>query len=336
MNKLSSLPLQKVALFRALQIGDLLCAIPAVRAFKKAYPASNITLIGLPWAQRFVKRFPDYFSDFIHFPGYPGLPEQGFDTRHYISFLEEVNKRSFDLLIQMHGNGALVNPVAALCGAKRITGYFEPGKYCPDAELCMPYPEEGAEITKHLQLMEFLGIAAQDEQLEFPVTAAEQQSFSDICATYDLQPKQYVCVHPGARDTRRWWSAQNFAQVADLLTEKGYTVVLTGTESEYHTTQLVASSMRHEAINLTGKTDLGTLAVLIKNARMLLSNDTGVSHIASAVKTPSVVIFLASDPSRWAPLDQNRHRIILPHESENMSYVVSSTEQALLYQEAGP
>ena len=75
MDKLIDLQPKRIAIFRALQLGDLLCAIPAVRALKKNYPNAEITLLGLPWASTFVKRFSNYFSDFIPFPGYPGLIE---------------------------------------------------------------------------------------------------------------------------------------------------------------------------------------------------------------------------------------------------------------------
>ncbi len=52
------------------------------------------------------------------------------------------------------------------------------------------------------------------------------------------------------------------------------------------------------------------MALLLANARLLFSNDTGVSHVAAAFQTPSVILFTASDPNRWRPLDHHLHRII--------------------------
>ena len=80
--------IKKIAVFRALQLGDLLCAIPAVRALRAAFPNAEITLIGLPWAKDLVARFNQYFDKFISFPGYPGLPEQPFDASKFEEFTE--------------------------------------------------------------------------------------------------------------------------------------------------------------------------------------------------------------------------------------------------------
>jgi ADP-heptose:LPS heptosyltransferase len=334
MTKLATLQPKKIAIFRALQIGDMLCAIPALKALRHACPHAHITLIGLPWAEGFVRRFGTYLDDFIPFPGYPGLPEQTWQPQQILDWMRTVIGRQFDLLVQLHGNGAIVNPLVAALGSRAVTGFYEPGRYCPNPDLYTPYPEEGPEVRRLLTLVNFLGAPSLGEQLEFPVTAGEERAAGEICHHYGLQPKKYVCVHPGARDTRRWWSARHFARAADEVADKGFAVVLTGTQGEGETVQSVAAAMRNPSVNLAGQTDLGTLAVLLRDARMILSNDTGVSHIAAAVRTPSVVIFLASDPKRWAPLDGRRHRIILPHESEQIDYVLGHVDRALFYNEA--
>ena len=109
---------QKIAILRALHLGDMMCTIPALRALKTALPGSDITLIGLPWASDFTKRFPLYLDDFIEFPGYPGLPEQEPDIFRIPAFISEMQDQRFDLVLQMQGSGSITNSLVALFGGK--------------------------------------------------------------------------------------------------------------------------------------------------------------------------------------------------------------------------
>jgi ADP-heptose:LPS heptosyltransferase len=120
-----------------------------------------------------------------------------------------------------------------------------------------------------------------------------------------------TCVlHPGARLASRRWPVERFANVADGLAEQGLRVVITGTSAEYSIAEQVVASMRAPAINLTGATDLGMFAALLSEARLLVCNDTGASHVAAATRTPSIVVCAGSDPERWAPLDAERHHVL--------------------------
>ena len=119
-----------------------------------------------------------------------------------------------------------------------------------------------------------------------------------------------MCIHPGARLASRRWPAQRFAQVADGLAARGLRIVLTGSEQERDITQAVLMAMHAPALDMTGRTDLGALAALIAHARLVVCNDTGISHIAAGVATPSVIICSGADPGRWAPLDRQRHHLL--------------------------
>lgn len=321
--------IDEILILRALQLGDLLCAIPAIRALKKAQPDSRIVLIGLPWAASFVSRFSRYFSGFINFPGFPGLIEQPFNATDFMNFISRLRHRKADLFIQMHGNGTISNDISVMSQASRLAGFYVKGGHCPDSQLYMPYPAEVSEVKKHLMLMEFLGVPSAGEHLEFPVSDAEQERYFEIGRTHGLVAGGYVCVHPGARDTRRRWEAVKFAEVADAMAAKGYRVVLTGSREEYDAVHKVAAAMKHPAVNLAGKTGLGELAMLIKHARLLFANDTGVSHIAAAVGTQSIIVFLVSDPARWAPENKDLHRVILPRESENVEHALVMADEVL-------
>jgi ADP-heptose:LPS heptosyltransferase len=302
--KLPSSEIKKIAIFRALQLGDMLCAVPAFRALRHAYPDAEIVLLGLPWAESFVKRFSNYFDRFIHFPGYPGLPEQPFSEETWQAFKQHMQEEKFDLLLQMQGNGTIVNAVMFELGAKHVAGYHNTESRV-DSGLFVDYPDCGHEAERHLVLMQHLGIESQGTNLEFPTTQEEENALTAL--RLPIRPKRYVCVHPGSRGAWRQWPPEYFAKLSDECAEKGYQIVVTGTVEEKEITSALISYLRHPAIDLTGKTSMGAVACLIKDAFLLIANCTGVSHISSATKTPSLIISMDGEPERWGPLDHSIH-----------------------------
>ncbi|HEY2147134.1 MAG TPA: glycosyltransferase family 9 protein, partial [Pirellulales bacterium] len=240
-------------------LGDLLCAVPAFRALRAALPDANISLIGLPWAVEFARQYVEYFDDFIEFPGYPGLPERSWDPYAVVRFLADVQTRQFDLAIQMHGSGSFVNPLVSLFGARRTAGYFRAGEYCPDSETFLEYPGDLPEVRRHLRLAAFLGAPPRGEQLEFPLTAAGDVEARMIADAYDISPRKYICLHPGARYPSRRWPPAKFAAVANSFAGEISNVVITGTKSESPLADELISHLRIPAVNLIGRTDLGTL-----------------------------------------------------------------------------
>lgn len=319
---------QQIVILRALQLGDLLNAVPAFRALRAAFPNSRISLVGLPWAADFVKQFRSYLDAFLLFPGFPGLPETPADIASVPLFLNIMQAIKFDLAIQMHGSGEVVNPLVVLWGAKRSAGYYLPGHYCPDPETFMEYPDSGPESSRHLRLMEFLGIPVQGEQLEFPLFEedwAELQQIQEGCQLGE----EYICIHPGARSEARRWPIDYFAGVADALSARGYQIVLTGSTEEVNLTKAVAEKMKTAAIDLGGKTRLGLLGALVSKSRLVISNDTGMAHVAAALQVPSVILFAASDSERWAPQNKKLHKPVWQAMNMKTDEILSRVEQHL-------
>lgn len=301
---------KRIIILRALQLGDLLCSVPAFKTLRAAFPNTLVTLAGLSWSRSFVERFSEYLDEFIEFPGFPGFPEKEAQIEQIPSFLLEVQTRKYDLALQMQGSGAISNPLVMLFGTEKSAGFYLPGHYCPDPERFLSYPVHELEVVRHLRLMEFLGLPSQGEHLEFPLCTQDWEEFHELQAKYDLPSNEYGVIHPGARSLDRRWPVEWFANVGDGLVERGLKVVLTGVAEEAHLTEAVASQMKSPAINLAGQTSLGGIGALLSASRLLVSNDTGVSHIADALDIPSVVLFTASDPARWAPQNSTLHRVV--------------------------
>ena len=299
-----------IAILRALHLGDLLCSVPAFRALRSAFPDASISLIGLPWARSFVERFPHYLDEFIEFPGYPGLPEQQPNFSKLADFLASMRRREFDWLVQMQGNGSYVNDLIGLCGARNVWGFSPSPRLAAPAGF-LPYPNDGAEIHRHLKLMEFLGVPSQGDHLEFPLNDQDQTEFDRLPDASVLEQGAFACVHPGGRGPARRWHAEGFVQVARGLSERGLRVVITGVPEERPLGEALARRLPDPPINLAGRTTLGSLGVVLSRSRVLIANDTGVSHVAAALGIPSVILSVGSDPIRWNPLNRARHRVLL-------------------------
>lgn len=89
--------------------------------------------------------------------------------------------------------------------------------------------------------MERLGITGATTDLEFPVTAKDEEDFEK--AEIQVQAKEYVIIHPGSRGVSRQWSPKNFSLIADKCYERGLQVVVTGTADEMEIVEKVVQLM---------------------------------------------------------------------------------------------
>ncbi|TWH43211.1 glycosyltransferase family 9 protein [Dulcicalothrix desertica] len=299
--------IERIAIVRALPgLENLMCIIPALRALRAAFPHAHITLIGLFSPEIIKQRWRHLIDDFIEFPGYPGIPES--PSVHKIpEFLAKVQALQFDLALQMHDNGTIINSFTSLLGARINAGFYMSGYYCPDPTHFIHYPDNQPEIWRHLKLMKFLGIPVKDDELEFPLLQTDFIELSKIEVTNYLPPDKYVCID--LDNFQRHLSAENLAKIAEAITERSYQVVLTGSAEQTNLAATVASLSSISSVNLVGKISIGALSALLVNTSLLICNNIFVSYLAAALHTKSIVI-LDGEVERWAPQDRQLHRIL--------------------------
>lgn len=299
---------RRIGVFRALQLGDMLCAVPALRSLRAGCPEAQITLVGLPWARDFATRFAAYVDRFIEFPGHPELPEQRMRAERWPAYLNEVRSAAFDFALQLHGSGRISNRLVSEWGAKDSAGFCPVPCAIHDPRRYLGWDDREHEVGRYVRLLRHLGMPDRGVHLEWPERAQDLQEEAVRRVLSD--PRPFVIVHPGARLPSRRWPLDRFAVVADAVVEQGWRVLVTGAAEEARLASALTRSMLRPALDMAGATSLGGLAALVRRAALVVCNDTGVSHVAAAVGAPSVVVCCGSDPLRWAPLDALRHAVI--------------------------
>ncbi len=305
----------RVVVMRALRLGDLLCATPALRSLRAGLPLAHITLIGLPLAREFVRRCRA-LDDFMEFPGYPGIADQEINPSRTLAFLARMQEERYDLAIQLHGSGVFSNPFTVLLGARYTVGFTRPDETNLGLDFSIPYPSEGREVHRLLALMRALGMPDTDDHMELTILPEDRIELQEHPAlgAWLASGRPLVGIHPGARVATRRWALDRFAAVGDYLAEEyGAAVVITGGKDEWAMCEQVCALMHHPALNAAGQTNLGTLAALIERLHLFISNDSGPAHVAAATGTPSITIFGAARVEDWASGDPARHRWLSVH-----------------------
>ena len=119
-----------------------------------------------------------------------------------------------------------------------------------------------------------------------------------------------IIMHPGTRWPTKCWLPESFASLADaLIRERSARVVFTGSRSDRPLIAGIHAAMASPAMDLSGRTDLPTLARLFYHADAAVTTDTGPMHLAAAVGTPVAAVFGPTAPWRTGPFG-SQHRVI--------------------------
>ena len=162
-------------------------------------------------------------------------------------------------------------------------------------------------IDYHLGLLKALGIenASRTIRLRLPEeTIANAKELVRFAKVGD----DFVCFHPGSARTEKFWEARRWAKVIDrCASETGMSCVLTGGRSSMEQAQISAikAETTSNPIDLSGKTNLLTLAALVRQARLLVTVDSAPMHFAAAWETPQVVLFGPTNPFHWHPRSES-------------------------------
>ena len=268
--------METVLVLRALGLGDLLTAVPALRALRRAHPRARLVLAA-PAGLRELALLTGAVDELV-----PSRPLQPLPSA----------VAGADLAVNLHGRGPQSTAVLSATQPARLVSYglVDGPRWRADEH----------EVLRWCRLLEECGIPADPSDLELappPVPALVTAA---------------TLIHPGAAQVSRHWPTERWGAVARGLMDAGHDVRVTGGPAEVELAAEVAAAAGFGTDRvLAGRTDLLGLTALVAASRLLISVDTGVAHLATATGTPSVVLFGPTSPDLWGPpRERPQHRVL--------------------------
>jgi len=295
---------KKIAVLRALVMGDMIFILPALESLHKAYPEAEIIYIARPWAVDFVMGRLPYIHRVVGIrPSAEDYEDIGFLIHPEDAewFFPQMRDEHFDMAIAMQGGGKNSNPFLRRMEARVSIGSREAGAIALDRWI--PYDYYQNDIIRNLDLAALAGAAPVGWSPRLPILPSDREAARPILEKID---KPYVVLHSGARDIRRMWPPERFAVLADQIKrEMGMEIVLTGSAVDEKTAFQVENAMQETALNLSHRLALPALVGVLANARLVISNDTGVLHLGLAVGARAVGLYWSEYISKSLPLSRS-------------------------------
>ncbi|GAA4696137.1 ADP-heptose:LPS heptosyltransferase [Promicromonospora umidemergens] len=283
-----------VLVLRALGLGDALTGVAALRGVRRAWPGHRVVLAA-----------PQPIGQWLTDHGVVDavLPTRGLSQLPWPwAGPGGAQDAPGCLAVNLHGRGPeshrvlqATRPDALVAFDSRAAGHIGPD-----------WDGSEHEVLRWCRLVQSMGGRCGPEDLRLGPT-------DPLGGRSQVGGQAEVIVHPGAAAEARRWPASRWAQVVAALTAQGHRVVLTGSAAE----RGLCARVRQEAgqgdavRSSAGELGLPALADLVSTARLLVSGDTGVAHLATAYGTPSVTLFGPTPPALWGPtIDLARHAVV--------------------------
>jgi ADP-heptose:LPS heptosyltransferase len=157
-------------------------------------------------------------------------------------------------------------------------------------------------VDFYLKIIKAAGATNLDVEFILPEHPEAAGSIRNLLKNNYVSPDNYVVFIPGSAHQDKRWPIERFARLAERISSHfKLPIVATGDTGEAALIQKLKDSTNVPVANIAGKTSLSELVVLLKKAKLVVSNDTGPGHIAAALSTPLVLMFSWSNPARIAP-----------------------------------
>ena len=270
-----------VLALRALGLGDVLTAVPALRALAETFSDRPRVFAG-----------PAALA--------PLATLAGFEAHVEVRSLDDMAPVTPPhVAVNLHGRGPQSHRLLLGMRPKALLAFAHPE--VPESRGGPAWGEDEHEVERWCRLVRSAGIACDPTRLDIEPPPGHVPAAAGA-----------TLVHPGAATAARRWPVERWARVAHRELAEGRRVVVTGSAAER---DLAHDLARRAGVPdrdvLAGRTDVLTLARVVAAVDVVLCGDTGVAHLATALGTPSVVLFGPTSPARWGPpRDRPQHRVL--------------------------
>lgn len=295
-------------------VGDAVMSIPALRELRRLLPDARLILVARPGtADIFLAA--DFIDDVVIYKrsGIASVWEQ----------VRQWRRQRFDLAVLLQ-NAFEAALIASLARVPMRVGYnTERRGFLLTTPLRLPDWKDQRHETFY-----YLNIVSELESLLCGTTSDDTIAPRfDLNVSLDRKQQARVLLHehgqridaplvllcPGSINSRaKRWPAERYAALGDRLTESGANVVLIGSPGEVEVSEEVCKHAQRQPIVLTGKTTVAEVTALISIADVLITNDTGPTHIGAALQTPTLAIFGPTNPLTTYPMSPNAEIVRRP------------------------
>jgi ADP-heptose:LPS heptosyltransferase len=317
---------EKILVVKAAGIGDLVLAIPALRALRARFPESEIDLLVTPKCSNVLKNCP--YINAIHVIRTKGMLNR-IDQRDLWSILRtlyRLRKKHYDVLINLYHlftdrGGSRMRGLCRAVGARYAIGRNTDGRgmfyddSIPDSWTDPAY-ERRHELELNLDVVRLLGAEDPGRGLEFWVQNEDRLEVRRILdQEIFLENKgPRIALNLGGDALYKRWPDHHTAALGDLLMQRlSAQVLIVGGEKEIPAADRVISMMNKRPVNLAGKLDILELAAFLEDCDLMVTNDTGPMHLSAAVGTPVVALFGPGKPGRYAPYGPAGFHTLIQH-----------------------
>jgi heptosyltransferase III len=288
----------KILLLQLKRIGDLILTTPTIAALRERFPEAEVTIV-----------VSSECADLL--PGITGVDRILMARRNLsdLTLFLAAAGRKFDYCIDFTRNDRSAFLAFLSGAAKRIVSSRVRDQSKSRARVYTDFVKVRMRdlhtIDYNLSLLEPLGISGVFPSLHLQLPRSAHEKADELRRNWNIS-KPYIVLHPGSARQEKLWEARRWAQIIERFgRDNDVDLILTSGTSKHEQAHIAAIKTDAKVVDLSGKTDLLTLAALIGEARLLVTVDSAPMHLAAATHTPQVILFGPTNPFHWRPRESS-------------------------------